>query len=360
MTNMPLKATPYSNIKIFAHPDKIDAMKNGGRTAPLFLLINPTNVCNHRCYYCSYADDVLGLRDSVVKNDQIPGEKMREILDDIVNMGVKAVIFSGGGEPLVYPDIARTFIKVLENNIDLAIITNGQLLDGERAEALSHAKWVRISFDSADAGTYGKCRNISPDCWRRVCDNIKNFASMKSPSCELGINFVITHDNASQVYDAAKLVKSLGANHIKFAARVTKDLHQYHEPFKYAAFDMIHRAADDFADDSFRVINKYEEDFEHDAVPLRPYSRCYIKDISAVIGADSKLYFCHDKAYVSGGVIGDLKERGLKELWFSDEVTERFRRFDAVSRCRHHCVYDDRNILLNTFFSLDRNHINFV
>jgi MoaA/NifB/PqqE/SkfB family radical SAM enzyme len=360
MMNMPLEATPYSNIKIFAHPDKMEAMRNGGRTAPLFLLINPTNLCNHGCYYCSYADDVLGLRDRVVKNDQIPWEKMRKILDDIASMGVKAVIFSGGGEPLVYPDIAQTLSKVLKNRIDLAIITNGQLLDGERAEALSNAKWVRISFDSADAEAYGKYRNISPDCWHRVCDNIKRFSSIKSKSCELGINFVITHENASQVYDAAKLVKSLGANHIKFAARVTKDLHKYHEPFKEATFGHIHRAIEDFADGSFRVINKYEDDFAHDAVPSRPYSRCYIKEISAVIGADCKLYFCHDKAYVSSGVVGDLKERGLKELWFSDEVTERFRCFDAALQCKHHCVYDDRNILLNTFFSLDRNHINFV
>jgi hypothetical protein len=42
------------------------------------------------------------------------------------------------------------------------------------------------------------------------------------------------------------------------------------------------------------------------------------------------------------------------------ELTERFNNFDPIAECRHHCVYDDRNILLNTFFSLDRNHINFV
>jgi MoaA/NifB/PqqE/SkfB family radical SAM enzyme len=360
MVLMAIKATPYSNIKIFAHSDKIDAMKDARRTSPLYLRIKPTNTCNHRCYYCSYADDALGLRDSVVKGDQIPWLKMRQILDDITSMGVKAVIFSGGGEPLVYPEIVSTLRKVRESGIDYAIITNGQLLDGERASALKDAKWVRISFDSADAETYARCRNISLRSWGQVCENIKNFSALKSRNCELGVNFVITHDNASQVYDAAKLVKSLGANHVKFAARVTKDLHEYHRPFKDNTFELIHQAINDFADESYRVINKYEEDFEHDAVPLRPYSKCYIKEISAVIGADSKVYFCHDKAYVSDGVVGDLNERGFKELWFSDEVTERFRSFDPIAECRHHCVYDDRNILLNTFFSLDPGHINFV
>lgn len=357
---MTVKATPYSNIKIFAHTDKIEAMRDERRTSPLYLRIKPTNICNHRCCYCSYADDVLGLRNSVTPNDQIPWPKMQEILSDIEEMRVQAVIFSGGGEPLVYPEIASALRKVRESGIDLAIITNGQLLNGERAEALANAKWVRVSFDSADAKTYAEMRGISAACWNQVCENIKNFSKLKSPSCELGVNFVITHDNASHAYEAARLVKSLGANHIKFAARVTKDLHKYHMPFKENAFELIHMAISDFVDDSFRVINKYEEDFEHDAVPIRPYSKCYIKDISAVIGADSKVYFCHDKAYVRGGAIGDLKKRCFKELWFSDEVTERFNNFDPVAECRHHCVYDDRNILLNTFFSLDPNHINFV
>jgi hypothetical protein len=42
------------------------------------------------------------------------------------------------------------------------------------------------------------------------------------------------------------------------------------------------------------------------------------------------------------------------------ELTERFNNFDPIAERRRHCVYDDRNILLNTFFPLARNHINFV
>lgn len=355
-----MKATPYSNLKIFAHPEKIDAMRNNLRTSPLFVLINPTNKCNHRCYYCSYADDVLGLRDRVEPNDEIPWDKMREIIGDLSEIGTKAVIFSGGGEPLVYPRIVDTLNDVVRRGIDLAIITNGQLLNGERAEALRNAKWVRISFDSADAETYSRVRNISLDCWGKVCDNIREFSKIKSQSCELGINFVITHDNAKHVYEAAKLVKRLGANHIKFAARVTKDLDAYHAPFKDDTFAEIRRAVCDFADESFRIINKYEDDFGHDAVPERPYPKCFIKEISAVVGADSNVYFCHDKAYVSNGIIGSVKDKSFRELWTSDETAKKFREFDPIAQCRHHCVYDDRNILLNTFFSLDTNHINFV
>ena len=70
------KATPYSNLKIFAHAQALQDISDGKRIAPIYIRIKPTNYCNHKCYYCSYADSELGLRDSVNKQDQIPWEKM--------------------------------------------------------------------------------------------------------------------------------------------------------------------------------------------------------------------------------------------------------------------------------------------
>lgn len=354
------KATPYSNLKIFAHAQALNDIRDGKRVAPIYIRIKPTNYCNHKCYYCSYADDALGLRDSVNRQDQIPWEKMQEILSDIANMGVKAVTFSGGGEPLVYPYIVETMRGILDAGIDLSIITNGQLLKGERAHVLTNAKWVRISFDSADAATYAKVRQLPLEAFQEVCGNIREFAQIKKEDCELGINFVVNHENAWQVYDMAKLMKELGVNHIKYTARVSKDLFAYHKPFKQSVVEQIKRAKEELEGGGFRVIDKYAGDFDSALVFRRCYEKCYVNRIFTVIAADSKVYFCHDKAYVKEGVVGDLKEQSFKELWFSEEAEKRYREFEPMKECDHHCVYDDRNGLLNTFYSLDRNHINFI
>lgn len=354
------KATPYSNLKIFAHAQALDDIDKGKRIAPIYVRIKPTNYCNHKCYYCSYADKELGLRDSVNRQDQISWEKMQEIIADMTDMGVKAVTFSGGGEPLVYPYIVETMQKILDSGIDLSIITNGQLLKDGRAEVLTNAKWVRISFDSANAETYAKMRHLPLEAFDEVCDNILKFSKIKQDNCELGVNFVINHENADQVYDMARMVKELGANHIKFTARVTKDLFEYHEPFRYSVIEQIHRAKEELESESFKVINKYEGDFDSALVFQRCYDKCYINQIFTVIAADSKVYFCHDKAYVKDGVVGDLNKQSFKELWFSEETMKRYQEFNPMKECRHHCVYDDRNELLNSFYSLDRNHINFI
>lgn len=354
------KATPYSNLKIFAHAEALNDIGEGKRIAPIYVRIKPTNYCNHKCYYCSYADSALGLRDSVNKQDQISWEKMQEIISDMADMGVKAVTFSGGGEPLVYPYIVETMQKILEVGIDLSIITNGQLLKEKRAEILANAKWVRVSFDSANAETYAKVRQLSLDAFDEVCKNIYQFSKIKKADCELGVNFVINHENAAQVYDMAKMVKKLGVNHIKYTARVTKDLFAYHEPFKQKVIEQIHRAKTELEEEGFKVINKYESDFDSVLVFHRCYNKCYINQIFTVIAADSKVYFCHDKAYVQDGIVGDLKNQSFKNLWFSEEIKKRYQEFNPQKECNHHCVYDDRNELLNTFYSLDRNHINFI
>ncbi|SDB60094.1 radical SAM protein [Butyrivibrio sp. INlla16] len=353
------KATPYSNLKIFAHAEALNKIGNGERIAPIYIRIKPTNYCNHRCYYCSYADSALGLRDSVNKQDQIPWDKMQEIINDMGDMGVKAVTFSGGGEPLVYPHIVQAMEGMLDKKIDLSIITNGQLLKDEKAEVLTKAKWVRVSFDSANAATYARTRSIPESAFEETCENLKHFAKIKGNDCELGVNFVINHENADQVLEMAKLTKQLGVNHIKFAARVTKDLFEYHAPFKESVIEQLHKA-EELNGDGFRVINKYEGDFDSALVFSRKYDKCYINRIFCVIAADSKVYFCHDKAYVASGVVGDLVDRSFKDLWFDPEVVKRYKEFDACKECNHHCVYDDRNELLNTFFSLDKKHINFI
>lgn len=354
------KATPYSNLKIFAHAQALNDIGEGRRIVPIYIRIKPTNYCNHKCYYCSYADNELGLRDSVNRQDQIPWEKMQEIITDMDDMGVKAVTFSGGGEPLVYPYIVDTMKKIMEVGIDLSIITNGQMLKEERAEVLANAKWVRVSFDSANAETYAKVRKLPLSAFDEVCSNIYQFSKIKQRDCELGINFVINHENADQIYDMAQMIKKLGVNHIKYAARVTKDLFTYHEPFKQSAIEQLHRAKVELEDENFRIINKYEDDFNSALLFHRCYDKCYINRIFTVIAADSKVYFCHDKAYVKAGVVGDLKNQSFKDLWFSEETVKRYQEFNPQKECKHHCVYDDRNELLNTFYSLDRNHINFI
>ena len=257
----------YSSQKIAFHQDKLKSLAEGRITSPLYVRVKPTNKCNHRCFYCSYDPD-FGYLLSEKKEllDEIPREKMMEILDNFKEMGVKAITYSGGGEPLVYPHIEEALEKNLNDGIDISIITNGQSLKGRKAELLAKAKWVRVSADSCNPEIFRESRRISEKAFYELEDNLRNFAKIKNPDCEFGINFVIHEKNIEYVLESAKYFKSLGLNHIRFSPvfipKGYKDCPEgsakYHEPFRDIVRKQIEEAKIRGDDDKVRKLRQQQ------------------------------------------------------------------------------------------------------
>lgn len=145
----------YSRYKIFHYQEKRTRQfaKRDWRDKkpPVHIRIKPTNVCNHHCWYCAYKSPDLQLGQDMVERDFIPKEKMLEIIDDCAEMGVKAITFSGGGEPFVYKYMEDAVKRLIEHGISFASLTNAQRLNGELARLFAeHATWLRISIDGWD------------------------------------------------------------------------------------------------------------------------------------------------------------------------------------------------------------------
>lgn len=354
-----MESSVYSDLKIFHHTEKIRDLLYGKRTAPIYIRIKPTNVCNQNCYYCGSKDDNVPEERTYNRKAMIPWKKMQEIMWDISDMGVKAVTFSGGGEPLIYPYIEDTLEIVREKNIDYSVITNGQALEGRKAELLADAKWICVSLESAHASTYERIRGVNT--FERVIQNIGDFIQKKNPFCTVGINCVVTKDNFQEIYDLCKLMSKLGVDNIKLSPlRLDGDIGEYHKPIQDRVKDQIKQAKEEFEDNKFKIIDKYDNDAGLDVNYHKPYHRCMIQEVFTVIGADCKVYLCHQRAYTKDGDIGSLEERSFKELWYAEDTIKKVRELDACQECDFRCVFDERNILLNNLISIDKNHINFI
>jgi len=331
----------YNNFKLAFHPSKLESFVNEKITAPLYVRVKPTNICNHHCFYCAYDNENPTVKNEGRK-DQLPREKMIELLSDFKDIGVKAVTYSGGGEPLIYPHISDAFERTLNSGIDLSIITNGQKLSGKRADLLKEAKWVRVSLDSYDAQIFKQIRKVPEKWFSELINNIENFSKIKSPDCEFGINFVANEYNASKVYDSIKLFQELGADHIKITPRhIPEDSELYHEGFKEKVIGQITKARQNFP--NFLIYDTYNEDFSSTSIPERKYSKCYIMQTVPVIAANGNVHFCHDKAWIGNGILGSIKEKSFKELWFSKKSEEIFKNFNPSQDCKHHCTNDRKN-----------------
>ena len=92
----------YSDLKFMNYGNTLSALRSREIVPPVHIRIKPTNICNHDCWYCAYHVSDVQLGGEMGARDVMPFEKLNEIADDIIEMGVAAVTFSGGGEPLLY------------------------------------------------------------------------------------------------------------------------------------------------------------------------------------------------------------------------------------------------------------------
>ena len=349
----------YSPLKAFGFPEHA-ANRNGRLLAPVHVRIKPVNACNQRCWYCAYREDALSLGSEMSVRDRIPREKMREITDDLILMGVRAVTFSGGGEPLIYPFLPETIRRLGASGIQVATLTNGWRLQGEVADALAtYGTWVRISIDAWDGNSYAQSRGVPIDAFYRVLTNVERF-TRRSDRCSVGFSFIVTANNAPYLAEFCAIAKAVGARHVKISACIVGNEavvnEAYHAPIAEKVEEQIADARL-LEDETFEIVDHYHalaQTFQ------QPNCACPMLEFLTVIGADCNVYTCQDKAYTHSGLLGSIRERRFRELWFSSEMAQRVRSFDPRVHCTHHCTAHAKNMLITEYRALDQDHTAFV
>lgn len=332
--------TKYTGLKVFHYKDKIDNLKTNKIMSPVHVRIKPTNVCNHNCSYCAYKNPSLQLGQDMVMRDHIPKDKMIEIINDLKDMKVEAVTFSGGGEPLCYPFIKETLEKLFKAKIKVGMLTNGSLLKGEVAKLLSKkATWVRVSMDGWDNESYKRFRGV-PD-YNNIINNLKRFKD-NGGTCVLGVSLIIGRDNASSIYHMISNLHSIGVNNIKVSPVIVSNdaetTNKYHESLRETVKEQINFARTSLPGleifDAYHQLGSFEKN----------YDWCPFHQLMMVIGADQKVYPCQDKAYNDKAILGDLKNQSFKQWWFSDK--NNFYKMKPNVDCINHCVADHKNCMI--------------
>lgn len=345
----------YNDKKIVWFPDKLKSFIEGTITPPIYVRIKPTNRCCHNCFFCVYRSKNSGMHDTANTNDELSREKLLEIISDINDMGVKAVTYSGGGEPLLHGDIEEILEKTISSGIDLSIITNGQLLNGNRAEILRKSKWVRISMDYYNKESFSISRSVSSSIYDRIITNVGRFAEIKNVDCDLCVNFIITVENYKKIYQFSEQMKKMKIDNVRFSPVWFRNFYDYHSPLLNEVMEQLHRAKTELEDEKFKIYHSY---FINREAGCRDYSKCFFMQIVPSIGADGNVYSCHNKSYTKDGLIGTITDKSFKQMWFSDSTRLFFDNFDPREKCRCQCANDKKNIFIHNL--MDAYGDNFV
>ena len=364
----------YADFKILQHIDRIQSLKRTGSCNPVTLKMILSDLCNHNCSFCTFR-----LGDSLNKNfgeyDPARGimnynpkrflskEKALEVIDDCVEMGVRAIEFTGGGEPTVHPNHIEIFKKVVDSGLELALISNGNVMRKGFVETILRASWCRFSIDASTPETYSKIREVSKNTFHKVLKNIEGLVEArqqnKDSNLVIGTSFIVTEDNFNELYDAVKIISELGVDNIRVAYYWT-DKGFVTDQYK-SVCKQIRKAKRDFESDNFKIIDRFTLESRGDTpnTPQRPdYDYCGYQHVSTWISPDYNLYRCCVTAYDDSGLIGSIRNTSFKQLWESEIKKEKMKNFSAKS-CSH-CIYNGKNKVMNFILDEDNKHINFM
>jgi MoaA/NifB/PqqE/SkfB family radical SAM enzyme len=349
-------------MKIFHFKDKLDSLprESAAILPPINIRIKPTNICNHNCWYCAYRVDSLQLGQDMDPQDSIPRDKMLEMVADFGEMGVRAVTFSGGGDPFCYPYLLETVEGLASHGIRFASLTNGSRLQGPVADFFAdHGTWLRISMDGWSDESYAAARGCETGEFSRILDNMMSFKKRGGP-CYLGVNIVVDNRNCHHLYELISRLHDLGIDSVKASPcmvsnRGDENTH-YHQSHVETVKEQLSRARAILGGNDFEIFDGFATELHSFA---KEYHWCPYLQIAPVIGADLNVYSCPDKAYnCKDGLLGSLSGMRFKELW--NESKERFFALDPARVCQHHCLADARNRQIIEYLDADVDHLVFV
>lgn len=345
----------FSELKILHHLDRIQGMRKGEIVAPVTVELDPTNICNHSCIWC--LDQ--GFRERC--RDTLPWKMVQRLIGELAEIGVKAVVVKGSGEPTLVPYFSRMFYEIRDAGLKSALTTNGSLLQGERSKAVVECcEWVRVSVDAATPETHEKIhRPTRSGEFKRVIDNIRALAEMRyalGTGLVIGYKFSADENNYKEILDAVYLAKEIGANNVSIRG-VDLACHGFDDrAFRGVEHEISARMeeAKALSSPEFHVITG---GIRRPA----PIKSCYASDLVGVVSANGHLYACCDLKGDDSYDMGDLAKADFKGLWHGSkrmDVRSKVMRLMCRSRCS--LKYDGYNQILEKVLSDRALHCEFL
>ncbi|MFP3946701.1 MAG: radical SAM protein [Archaeoglobaceae archaeon] len=160
---------------------------------------NTTSRCNLRCIHC-YAN-----AGSV--SDELSTEEAKAFLDDLSEMKIPLMIFSGG-EPIMRRDLCELASHITSRGIMCSLSTNGTLIDEDTAQKLKECgvSYVGVSIDG-EAETNDKFRGVN-GAFDKAFQGLLN---SRNAGIMTGIRFTVTRYN---VKDVPPIIDLLAENDI--------------------------------------------------------------------------------------------------------------------------------------------------
>ncbi len=333
-----------------------------GLSKPWVVELDPTTACNLACHGCISA--------SLLNQGGFKRERIKEMAKEFAEIGVKAVVLIGGGEPMAHPEFGTLVDYFYENDIHVGVTSNGTLIHKYLDSLAQRTKWVRISVDAGCEEVFQQYRPHASgkSQFNKVIDGMRELS--KSRSTKLGFSFLVlekvgsdrtrneegknyVETNATDIYKAAQLAKDIGCDY--FEVKPSFDPFHFLNDTSNIMAEIIKdelRKSSHLIDDKFKIISPYTLDrtLEGEKLQEKKYSRCLTAEMRTVV-SPSGVYVCPYHRGNKNLQIGDANTESFKEIWEGKTRKEIMEKLDPRKHCQFHCIRHNTNILLEKIAS---------
>lgn len=344
MKEIALTRDLLNSHKILFHYGKMLEDISKGRTDfnPVAIEIHPTAVCNHSCIHCSY-------KERNENRASLPREVMDRLVNSVIQMGIRAVYFSGGGEPTLYPGLADDIRKLTENAVECSILTNGSCFEEVGLIPIAdRLNYIAVSVPGIDGPTFQAItgtKNLEKVL--ALPGKIKEAHGEKSPI--IGSRIVLTNKNYRQVGDFLRVIKERGFDYALF--KIVRDYEDNGQGLSRDEEAYLKEEVQTYKDLDDRFTN-IRGIFGYKTLPdFR--GACWVNryGMLANVGTDGKVYPNIVEIDKEEFCIGNLREETLEAMWNGPRHAEVKKRSDekwAGGACRN-CRAMAYNAILNSW-----------
>jgi len=347
--------------KIIANSDRVLDFLQGKNPAPILVEVDPSNACNHGCHFCisSYIHLPESKNLETFDRSIMPKDVLLNLCQDFIDMGVRAINWTGGGEPTINPAFKEA-LEFIGNNSDIkmGIFTNGTLMDRwDLFDAfVNNLTWARFSIDAGTKETYNSVRRTKGnEGWDKMVVNLTTLIETNKQAgnkIDIGVGFVITPDTYHEIVDFAKFFVDYDLDYCQFKPEIVnrerEDGVQRERDFWYNQVDPLLEEAKNILGEKFQINGYKLSDLENDPELYgRRYKKCLGSQVQPCIGADGHVYVCTNHRGYKQYSYGSLYDSSFKEIWGNikkkQEVMHQIDDVECFSNCTQLCKPHESN-----------------
>lgn len=343
--------------KLIYHPETVSRWLKGENIYPIEIEISPSGTCNHRCIFC--AVDYVGYQTSFLDKDII----LRDIRQ-MSKRGLKSVVCSGEGEPLLnknMPDIAN---GIKECGVDVAMSSNGVLFTKDKAkECMKAFTWIRFSVASMEEKSYAEIQCGKQGDLERVKANLADAVKIKKENgyqTTLGVQCLLLPQNKDYVIDMAKQLREIGVDYFTIKP-YSQHLHSQNTfEVDYNELLDLENELKSYQTQDFSIF------FRANAMKKMHHKKCYQQcfglPFMTHIDSRGNVWPCVAHIGTDEFCYGNINRHTFEEIWEGSrrkQIIEQLNQLDINKICREACRLDEINKYLDEL-KHPGGHVNFI